>query len=184
MDYRIRNACRIGDLEYIKKCIESFPDIYRQEDCDFPHPIFFCASGGQNKVIEYLYNKQLYNPDILIESIGIAAISGHLHTVELLFKIVKNNYNPKHPRLMRALNVAILKKNRGIIDYLIEKNIYDENADDHPFLNCAKVGDIETMKSLMKKHGGCINHIPDAINISIMKGHRNSVNFLSGQDMV
>ena len=184
MDFRMRNACRIGDIEYMKKDLESFKHIYQQLDGDYPHPLFFCASGGQNASIEYLYNKSLFYPDIIIESIGIAAISGHLHTVELLFKIIKNNFSPKHPRLIRALNVAILKKNRKIIEYLIEKGIYDENSDDNPFLTCAEIGDVETMKLFMNKHQGCVNSVPDAMNISIMRGHRNSVNFLAGQEMV
>lgn len=184
MDFRMRNACREGDLEYIKKDLESFKHIYQRLEGDFPHPLFFCAIGGQNAAIEYLYNKSLFYPEIIIESIGIAAISGHLHTVEILFKIIKNNFSPKHPRLIHALNVAILKKNRKMIEYLIEKGIYDEDCEDNPFLTCAEIGDVETMKLLMNKHNGCVNRVPDAMNISIMRGHRNSVNFLAGQEMV
>ena len=184
MDYRMRNACRSGNIEYIKKDLESFKHIYERLDGEYPHPLFFCASGGQNAVIEFLYNEGLFYPDIIIESIGIAAISGHLHTVELLFKIIKNNFLPKHPRLIHALNVAILKKNRKMIESLIEKGIYDENSDDNPFLNCAEMDDVETMKLLMNKHQGCVNIVPDAMTISIMRGHRNSVNFLAGQEMV
>ena len=184
MDYRMRNACRSGDLEYMKKDIQSYKHIYEKMDGDCPHPLFFCASGGQNAAIEYLYNLKLGYPEVIIESIGIAAISGHLHTVELLFKIIKNNFSPKHPRLINALNIAIKKKNGKIIDYLIEKGIYDENAEEHPLFICAQMNDVETMKLLMKKHEGCVNQVPDAINIAIMKGHRNSVNFLAGQDIV
>jgi len=180
----MRNACRSGDLEYIKKDLESFKYIYQRLDGEYPHPLFFCASGGQNVAIEFLYNKGLFYPDIIIESIGIAAISGHLHTVELLFKIIKNNFSTKHPRLIRALNIVILKKNREMIEYLIEKGIYDEDSDDNPFLTCAEIGDVETMKLLMNKHQWCVNSVPDAITISIMRGHRNSVNFLAGQEMV
>jgi len=184
MDFRMRNACRSGNLEYIKNDLESYKHIYQRLDGDNPHPLFFCASGGQNAAIEYLYNKGLFYPEIIIESIGIAAISGHLHTVEILFKIIKNNFSPKHPRLIHALNVAILKKNRKMIEYLIEKGIYDEDCEENPFLTCAEIGDVETMKLLMNKHNGCVNRIPDAMTISIMRGHRNSVNFLAGQEMV
>lgn len=184
MDFRMRNACRSGDINYMKRDIESYKHIYEKIDGDCPHPLFFCASGGQNIAIEYLYNINLINSEILIESIGIAAISGHLHTVELLFKIIKNNFFPKHPRLTNALNIAIKKKNRKIIDYLIDKGIYDENAEEHPLLICAQIDDIETMKLLIRKHGGCVNQVPDAINLAIMRGHRNSVNFLAGQEIV
>lgn len=183
MDYRMRNACRIGDLEYIKNDIESFKHIYFS-DKDYPHPLFFCACGGQNAAIEFLFNKKLYDPDIIIESIGIAAISNHLNTVELLFKIIKNNFYPKHPRLIRALNLSILKRNKQMIEYLIEKGIYDEDCQENPLLTCAEIGDTETMGLLMKKHQGCVNSVPEAINISIMRGHRNSVNFLAGQEIV
>jgi len=184
MDYRMRNACRSGNIEYIKKDLESFKHIYQRLDGDFPHPLFFCASGGQNAAIEYLYSKGLFYPDIIIESIGIAAISSHLPTVELLFKIIKNNFPPRHPRLIHALNIAILKKNKKMIEFLIEKGIYDENSDDNPFLTSAEIGDVETMKLFINKHQGCVNSIPDAINISIMRGHRNSVNFLAGLEIV
>ena len=183
MDYRMRNACREGDLEYIKKDIESFKHIYFS-DKDYPHPLFFCACGGQNAAIEFLFNKKLYDPDVIIESIGIAAISGHIQTVELLFKIIKNNYNPKHPRLIRALNLAIVKKYKKVIEFLIEKGIYDDDVEVNPFLTSAEIDDTETMKLLMDKHGGCVNQVPDAMNIAIMRGHRNSVNFLAGQEMV
>ena len=97
----------------------------------------------------------------------------------MLFKIIKNNFSPKHPRLIRALNVAILKKNKKMIEYLIEKGIYDEDSDDNPFLTSAEIGDVETMKLFMNKHQGCVNIVPDAMTISIMRGHRNSVNFLA-----
>jgi len=184
MDNRMRNACRSGNIEYIKKDLESFKHIYQRLDGDFPHPLFFCASGGQNAAIEYLYSKGLFYPDIIIESIGIAALSGHLHTVELLFKIIKNNFPPRHPRLIHALNVAILKKNKKMIEFLIEKGIYDEDVEVNPFLTSAENDDTETMKLLMDKHEGCVNQVPDAMNIAIMRGHRNSVNFLAGQEMV
>ena len=180
----MRNACRSGDLEYMKKDIESFKHFYEKIEGESPHPLFFCASGGQNYAIEYLYKLKLIHPELIIESIGIAAISGHLDTVELLFKIIKNNFDTKHPRLLRALRVVISKKNRKMIDFLIEKGIYDEKPEENPFLLASEIDDVETMKLLMKKHGGCVNHIPDAINIAIMRGHRNSVNFLAGQEMV
>ena len=61
MDCRMRNACREGDIEYIKKDIESFKHIYFS-DKDYPHPLFFCACGGQNAAIEFLCSASLMGP--------------------------------------------------------------------------------------------------------------------------
>jgi len=47
----------------MKKDIQSYKHIYEKLDGDYPHPLFFCASGGQNVAIEYLYNLKLGYPD-------------------------------------------------------------------------------------------------------------------------
>jgi len=48
MEYRMRNACRSGDLKHMKKDIQLYKHIFEKIDKDYPHPLFFCASGGQN----------------------------------------------------------------------------------------------------------------------------------------
>jgi len=147
MDNKMRNACRSGDLEYIQAEINKYKQIYQKDDQKYTHPLFFCASGGQNDCIDYFQKEKLYNGDIIIESIGIAAISGHLSTVEKLFKILGKNFNKKHPRLINALNVCIKKKNRKIIDCLIDKGIMDEDSEENIYIIAAAVDEIEALKN-------------------------------------
>ena len=93
MDYRMRNACRSGNLEYLQSEIQKNIQIFQKDDPNYSHPLFFCASGGQNECIDYLIKEKLFNGDIIIESIAIAAISDHINTVEKLFKILGKNYS-------------------------------------------------------------------------------------------
>ena len=126
MNTKFRNACRSGDLEYIKNELEGLSHLYIRHQGEYPHPIFFCASKGKNDCIEYISKKIGCPLESLMESIAIAAISGHLETVDKLFKIAKE-FDPRHPRLVHALNVCISKQNKKIVDYLWEKGIYVEN---------------------------------------------------------
>jgi len=186
MDYRMRNACREGDLNYIIKEIDSFYTMYLKKSWKYPQPIFFCAAGGQNEAIEYFIGKKLYNLDILLESIGIAAISNHMATVELLCKIVDKDFFPQHPKILRALEVCISKNYKKMAEYLIQKGAYIVTSDstENTLVKCAEANNTEIMEIIMNKDPNFRESIPNAINTAIMLGHRNSVNFLAGTEMV
>ena len=43
-----------------------------------------------------------------------------------------------------SLNLAIVKKHKKVIEFLIEKGIYDEDVEVNPFLKSAEIDDTET----------------------------------------
>ena len=183
MDYRMRNACRNGDLEYIKNDIEQNRAIYIRDKDKIPHPLFFCASGGRLDCIRYVLKSLECDIELIIESISIAAMSGHKETVEFLLGSLKN-FNRKHPRLLAALNNCITLRKTEMAKLLIEWDIFDEDVEDNAFINSAKAGDIDITKLLMTKFSDYRQYMAEAIHISINRGHRNSVNFLYGQELV
>lgn len=183
MDYHMRNACRDGDLEYIKNELLENRTTYMRDKDKIPHPLFLCASGGRLDCIRYVLKSLECDSELIIESASIAAMSGHKETVEFLLGTLKN-FNRKHPRLLAALNNCITRRKTEMAKLLIEWDIFDENVEDNTFINSAKAGDIDIMKLLMTKFSDYRQYMAEAIHISINRGHRNNVNFLYGQERV
>jgi hypothetical protein len=176
----MRNACREGDLSYIKNELEDNIMNYNNHIDDYTHPVFMCAVGGHNECIEYVIKKLPCSSEMILESIGIAIICNHLETADYLFKKLKK-YDTKHPRLINALNISISKKNRQAIDYLLDRNIYDEYSDDNAFVRCAKVGDIQTIKRLMELYIDYTNYLQKSIEVAILSGNTHIVNLFFGK---
>ena len=150
MDLNFRNACRNGDLKYIKNYLPENIEYFKYFN-DPIHPVFICSARGNLDCIQYILTKLNISEICIYDSIKIAAISNHYNTVDYLFQLIKN-INIFDSKLIFALYKSIIKQNRSIITLLINKNIYYFDDKYNCLLACCNIGDIETITILINKY--------------------------------
>ena len=179
MDLQLRLACFEGNIDYIKERIESRKKHYAQYEDKYINPVFFCACRGHLDCVKYLIKIIPTSKSTVISSIKMAAIENHLEIVEFFFQYVKE-YDKTDFHLISALKGCIEKKQRNIINYLLEKDIFDEDEEEstNAFTLCAKLGDLETMLALSKKYQDFTKFIPISIELAIKNNHQEITCFL------
>lgn len=177
MDYRMRNACRDGDIEYIVKEMKNNRN-YQNMHLDYPHPLFFSASGGKIESIKFIIKNHGCTKENVIDAIYISSISGHYDCVEYLFSLLKE-FDITHSRLIYAFNKCIIKKYKKIIKLFLEKNVYYENENVNCFLTCVKENDLETLECIMDKYTNYDRFIPKALEIGFQNSNKKIINIFS-----
>jgi ankyrin repeat protein len=180
-------AAQTGDMESVKLLLPKTTGGINFKGNDNYTPLFFAAESSKANVVKYLLDN---GADANIDCYGdlplhVAVQAGDLESAKLLLPKTKGGMNVKGDWDMTPLFFAAQKGKANIVEYLLnngaDANIQDSYKD-FPLHTAAEIGDIGSIKLLVRKTTGGVNtkgHMEKTpLSIAVRKGHVDAVKWL------
>jgi len=170
----IREACKRGDLETVKKGVEFvFEKLENDKEEYVKHicgdELIVAAREGHLNIVEYLYYKgftiryyDYQNGVTEYRAVIEAARNGHIHILDYFWNDITIDYG----NCEQVLEEAVKAKQWDAVKYFIEKGV---STSKHAFIEAIRSGNLEMVKLLDVGYRICGPPCP--INIAIEYDH-------------